>query len=412
MEDIVVQKYGGSSVATPERIRKVAERVARVKKAGHAVAVVVSAMGDSTDDLLALADATSKVHPPREMDVLLSTGEQVSASLLAMALTELGVPAVSLTGWQAGVMTDLSHRRARIRHVRAARLRDLLWNGQVAVVTGFQGLGPGDEITTLGRGGSDMSAVALAKGLGARHCEICSDVAGVFTADPRRVPEARPLKRVAYEEMLELSSLGAQVLQYEAVELAWLQGVRIWARSTFDEEAPGTWIEERGPEMPLREVTGLVGNRQRVRLGVVGVPDRPGVAHEVFKPLAENGVVVDMIVQSITRGTHTDIAFTVPRDQLELAYQVTCREAERLGAERVDVDAGVAQVSAVGAGMATRPGVAAKMFGALSEAGINIQLITTSEIKISCLVAEEDMDRALLVLHRSFGLGDEDLDIG
>jgi aspartate kinase len=401
---LVVQKYGGSSVATPDLVRRVAERVDRVARAGHRVVVVVSAMGDTTDDLLALLAEVDARPAPREVDMLLATGEQVSVALLASALRALGRDAVSLTGWQAGVHTDGVHRKAQIVAVDPARILRELDAGRVVVVAGFQGISPEGEITTLGRGGSDTTAVALAAALGADACEIYSDVDGVYTADPRVVPEARRLPFVSYEEMMEMAHLGAQVLQPRAVECAAQNGVTILARSTF-QEGPGTRIA-RIEGVEAQAVVRAVAHERRVaKLALAGVPDRPGVAHRLFQALADQHINVDMIIQSQSRDGRNDIAFTVAEDELEHARAAAEAVARELGAEGVLAEAGYGKVSAVGAGMATRPGVAARMFGALAAAGVNIEMISTSEIKISCLVRAERLEEAVRAVHRAFGLG-------
>jgi aspartate kinase len=400
---LVVQKYGGSSLATPEHVRRVARRVARAHEAGHDLVVVASAMGDTTDDLLALLGRVSRRPPAREVDMLLATGEQASVALLAAALDELGCPAASFTGWQAGILTDGVHRKARIQRVDAGRIRAALARGQVAVVAGFQGVTSEGEVTTLGRGGSDTTAVALAAALGADACEIYSDVDGVYTADPRVVPEARRLEVVSYEEMMELASLGAQVLQFRAVELAAAHGVTILALSTFT-EGPGTRITGVEALEANPSVRGVAHDRNVTKIVVLGVPDRPGIAYRLFAALGEHHINVDMIIQSASRQGINDIAFTVARDDAERALEVAREAAAEIGAERVVEDSGVGKVSAVGAGMASRPGVAATMFGALAAAGINIEMISTSEIKISCLVREERLEDAVRAVHRAFRL--------
>ncbi len=399
---MTVHKYGGSSVATPERIIHVAERVKAAWQRAP-VAVVVSAMGDTTDDLLGLLRQVAHDPPAREVDLLLAAGEQISAALLAAALEDRGVPARALLGWQAGFATDGVHRKARIREVDPARVRAVLAEGAVPVVAGFQGLHAG-EVTTLGRGGSDTTAVALAAALGCQRCEIYSDVDGVYTADPRVVPDARRLRALSYEEMMEMAHMGAQVLQIRAVELAEARRLTIVARSTFA-DGPGTEIREVDPTESEMTVRGVAHDRNIAKVTIRGVPDRPGFAHRLFAALAGHGVNVDTIVQSAPRDGRSDIVFTVARDDLPRTIEVARAAAEEVGAESAAAEEDVAMVSAVGAGMVTRPGVAATMFGALAQAGVNIEAITTSEIKISCLIREADVEAAVRAVHAAFGLG-------
>ena len=398
---LLVQKFGGSSLANPQLVRHAADVVATARRRGDRVVVVVSAMGDATDDLLDLAAAVHAQPPAREVDQLLATGEQVSAALLAIALDYQGCPAVSLTGGQAGIRTDGLHRRASILGVSAQRVARELEAGRVAVVTGFQGI-RGEETTTLGRGGSDATAVALAAALAADACEIYSDVAGVYTADPRVVPTARKLPAVAYEEMLELASLGARVLQARAVEYAWRHWVVIHARGTFTSEE-GTLVRNLASEVD-RVATAVTCDTNVAKIGLVGVPDRPGVAYQLFSALADHHINVDMIIQSVARDGHNDIAFTVTRDDLAVARQVAAAVAADLGAEGTIWDEGVAKVSLVGIGMASHAGVAARMFQALAAERINIDMISTSEIKISCLVAAGRAHDALRAIHDALDL--------
>lgn len=398
---LLVQKYGGSSVADPERIRRVASRVARAAAAGPLV-VVVSAMGDTTDHLLDLAFGLNPDPPAREIDQLLATGEQQSAALMALTLAGMGVAAISLQGWQAGITTDDRHRRARIESIQADRIREELRLGRVVVVSGFQGMTELSDVSTLGRGGSDLTAVALAAALGGR-CQIYSDVRGVYSSDPRIVPEARLLRRVGYDDMLELASLGAAVLQARAVEVAKRQGVVLELRSTFSDE-DGTTVGEVENVENLPPVTGVCLDGASARIDVLGLPDTPGSAHRLFASLAEAGIVVDMIVQSMPQGGVNHIAFTTEHEQCELALRVAQEAAEVLGAREVLIDREVTKVSAVGAGMQWRPGVAATMFGALAAAGINIELISTSETRISCLVRSQHGRDAVRALHRAFEL--------
>ncbi|CAB1130099.1 aspartokinase II alpha subunit (aa 1-_408) [Candidatus Hydrogenisulfobacillus filiaventi] len=402
---LLVQKFGGSSLATTDHIRRVAERVARTVAEGHQVVVVVSAMGDSTDDLLAKARDLSTTLPPREMDALLATGEMQSIALMAMALETAGVPARSFTGPQAGIRTDGQHGNARITGVEPRRLRQALALGLTPVVAGFQGEGPDGDITTLGRGGSDLTAIALAGALEADRCEIYSDVAGVFTADPRVVPDAAKLAHLPYSDMLELAAQGAQVLQTKAVEYAWDRNVTIHARSTFEEEDPGTVIDGH-PSVTLSPVTAVALNTHIAKIGLTGVPDAPGVAARLFEALAAKGINVDLIIQSLSHDQLNDMAFTVAEADTDRAVAEAERVLAELHGRAVVVDRGVAKVSAVGTGMLGRPGVAARVFRALADAGINIELIGTSEIKISCLIAREHAHRALKAVHEAFNLGE------
>jgi aspartate kinase len=401
---LVVQKFGGSSLATADHIRRVAERIRRDRAAGRRLVVVVSAMGDTTDELLALLRQVTDRPQPREVDMLLTTGEQVSTALVASALWQLGVPAVSLTGWQAGIATDAVHRKAQIRSIDCARIWRELEAGKVVIVAGFQGLSPDGELTTLGRGGSDTTAVALAAALGADACEIYSDVDGVYTADPRVVPAARRIPVISYEEMMEMAHLGAQVLQIRAVECALIHGVEILARSTFT-DGPGTRITGVEAVEDRAVARAVAHDRNVAKLALCGVPDRPGVAHRLFAALAAEHINVDMIIQSQSRQGRNDIAFTVDREDLEHAAEVARAVGRELGVEAVLAEAGYGKVSLVGAGMASNPGVAATMFGALAQAGINIEMISTSEIKISCLIRADRLEEAVRAVHAAFRLG-------
>lgn len=402
---IIVQKYGGSSVADPEKIKNVAARVVRTKRQGRPVVVVVSAVGDTTDHLLAMARQITDRPPQRELDMLLATGEQQSIALLAMAVHALGEPVISLTGAQVGIMTDSVHTKARILDVHVDRLQRELAAGKVVIVAGFQGITENNDITTLGRGGSDTTAVALAAALKADVCEIYTDVDGVYTADPRVVPDARKLRDISYGEMLEMASLGAGVLQARAVEFGAHHGVVIHVRSTFSEE-PGTWVREEKQLEKDIIVVGVAHDRNVAKVVLVDVPDRPGVAHKIFSALADEGINVDMIVQTTKAENTTDLLFTVTRDDLPPTREICQRLVEELGAKGVVEHVGLAKVSIVGAGMVSNPGVAARMFGALAERGINIDVISTSEIKVSCLIDETRLEEAVRAIHQAFDLGE------
>ena len=402
---LVVQKFGGTSVGDADRIRAVADHVARTRRAGKDVVVVVSAMGKTTDDLIRLASEVSSVQPPREYDMLVSAGERISTALLCMALAELGVPASSFTGSQAGIVTDTSHTKAKIVDVRAGRITEALEAGKVPVVAGFQGVSTDRDVTTLGRGASDLTAVALAAVLGADVCEIYTDVTGVFSADPRIVPDAHKLSRLSFEEMLEISAAGGRVLQLRSAEFARNHRVPLHVRSSFTWE-PGTWILEEDVSMVEEEavVTAVVHDASQAKITVTGVPDKPGVAARLFRTLADRSVNVDDIVQNASvRGT-TDISFTVPRIDVNAAVEGVSGHLAALGAEGVTSDEGIAKVSVIGAGMKSHPGVTATMFETLAEEGINIDLISTSTIRISCIVREEDVERAVRALHQAFEL--------
>jgi aspartate kinase len=402
---LVVQKYGGTSVGSPERIRHVARRVVDSAAAGNDVCVVVSAMGKTTDDLLALAAEVSQLPHERELDMLLTAGERISMALLSMAIMDLGRQAISFTGSQAGIVTDTSHGKAKIIEIRARRVREEMAQGKIAIVAGFQGVSTEDEVTTLGRGGSDATAVAMAAGLGADVCEIYTDVEGVFTADPRIVPEARKLREVSYEEMLELAATGAKVLMARSVEFGRNHGVVIHVRSTFS-EAEGTWVrrEEELMEQPI--ISGIAHDTSEAKVTISGVPDRPGIAARIFRPLADAGVNVDMIVQNVSEAGHTDISFTIPKTDLPRAEPVLEATAGEVAARGFTTDPEIAKLSVVGAGMKTHPGVAASMFDALADAGINIEIISTSAIRISCVVRASDVERGVRVVHDAFRLSD------
>ncbi|MGA2520127.1 MAG: aspartate kinase [Acidimicrobiales bacterium] len=400
---LLVQKFGGTSVGDAERVRAVADHVARTRRQGTDVVVVVSAMGKTTDDLLRLASDVSAVQPPRELDMLLTSGERVTMALLCMALAEQGVEAVSFTGSQAGIITDDSHLKAKIIEVRGDRLRQALALGRVPVVAGFQGVSLERDITTLGRGGSDTTAVALAAALGAEACEIYTDVSGVFSADPRVVPEAHRLARVSFEEMLDIAASGGRVLALRSVEFARNHGVPLHVRSSFTWE-PGTWVVEEDPSMEQAVVTAVTHDDSEAKITVTGVPDQPGIAARLFRTLADRTVNVDTIVQNVSLHGTTDISFTVPKTDLAATLVVVEALAPEIGAGEVLADDGIAKVSLVGAGMRTHPGVSATMFETLAAAGINIDMISTSSIRISCVVRADRVEEAVRLLHGAFGL--------
>lgn len=401
---LIVQKYGGTSVGSVERIYKVAGRVAARSRAGDSVAVVVSAMGDTTDDLLALAHSVADRPPERELAMLLTTGEQVTVALLAMALDKLGVPACSFTGPQAGVLTDGVPLDARIRAFSADRVRQALAAGKVAVVAGFQGADADGELNTLGRGGSDTTAVALAAALAADRCEIYTDVDGVYTVDPRLVPAAGKMDFISYDEMLEMASLGAKVLHPRAVECGKEHGVVIHVRSSFNEEE-GTLVKEDTALETGTVVRGIACDSDQAKIAIMGVPDRPGIAARLFSAIGRAGINVDLIVQSIRRNGENDILFTVKAGDLDKTISVLKPVADEIGARDLCAHTGVAKISVIGAGMVHHSGVAAAMFEALAGEGINIEIISTSEIRISCLIDGKRAEDAARAIHRKFGLG-------
>lgn len=400
---LVVQKYGGSSVADPDRIRRVAGRVAAVHEEGRDIAVVVSAMGDTTDDLVSLVKEITGLPSDREMDMILSTGEQVSIALLAMALSELGRPVISLTGAQAGIKTDSAHTKARISEIGTNRIREEFNRGNIVVVAGFQGINQAGDITTLGRGGSDTTAVALAVALKADLCEIYTDVDGVYTTDPRIVPEARKLDVVSYDEMLELANLGAAVLHPRAVELAMKYKMPLHVRSSFNNNT-GTLVKEAEKMEKALLVTGVVCDHNVAKIGLFNVMDKPGIAYTLFKALADEKINVDMIIQSAMRDERNDISFTCSTGDLKKALAVVDRLQPEIGADGYTYGEGVAKVSIVGAGMVSNPGVAAEMFEALYKEEINLEMISTSEIKVSCIIRAEDSEKAVRALHKKFNL--------
>ena len=404
---IIIQKYGGSSLATPELIKNVAKRIATAHTSGNKVVATVSAMGNSTDDLLSLASKVTERPNPRELDVLLSTGELQSCSLVAMALKELGKKSVSLSGAQAGIQTDSSYGKAKIWSLDSERIENELEKGNIVVVAGFQGITRGMDTTTMGRGASDLTAVALAAELGAERCEIYTDVDGIYTADPRLVPNAHKLDEIGYEEMLELASYGAK-MNPRSIELGMVYGVPILVASSF-EDLPGTLIHEEA-DMNIRvgeirnRVRGIATEKNVVKVTVYSVVDRPGVAASIFEPLAESEISVDIIVQNASVSGTTDLTFTINAVDLDNAMEVVRKAAKDLGTENVASSSGFAKVSIVGTGMQDAPGYASRMFGALSEGGINIEMITTSEIRITCIISEDKVGDAARLLHEVFEL--------
>ncbi|MDI6715350.1 MAG: aspartate kinase [Actinomycetota bacterium] len=403
---IVVQKFGGSSVADVEKIKNVAKRVVETKEAGKAVVVVVSALGNTTDELISLARQISPNPPEREMDMLLSTGEQISVALLAMAIYALGHDAISFTGYQVGILTDDSHTKARILDVKSERVLEELDKGKIVIVAGFQGVTIDNDITTLGRGGSDTTAVALAASLKAEKCEIYTDVEGVFTADPRIVPDASLVPEITYEEMLEMAATGAKVLQLRSVEFARNHGVVIHVKSSFTGGA-GTVVKEEDKEMERPIISGVTHDTGEGKMTIFGVPDRPGIAAKIFRPLAAANINVDMIVQTVSYEGYTDISFTLSIDDLLKAENIIKGIVEELGAKGYAHDKGIAKVAIVGAGMKSHPGVAADMFDVLAKNGINIQMISTSPIRIACIIEEKHVEDAVRALHDHFQLSEE-----
>ena len=399
----VVQKFGGTSVADPDRIREVADHIARTQRHGDKVVVVVSAMGRETDELIRLASAVSKVRPGREMDMLITAGERKATALLCMALHDIGSPAESFTGSQAGLLTDTSHTNARILEVRPDRVRASLDAGRVPVVGGAQGVSTERDVTFLGRGGSDTTAVALAHALGADVCELYTDVSGVFTADPRVVPAAHRMRHISFDEMLEMNACGCPKPVMRSVEFARTWRVPLHVRSSFTWE-PGTRVLEEDPSMEQAIVSAVVHDSSEAKVTLAGVPDKPGIAARVFRTLADADINVDMIVQNVSDHGVTDISFTVPRDVLAEATDITGAIASDIGAVGVTTDGSIAKISLVGAGMKSNPGVAATMFETLADNGINIEMISTSAIRISCIVDESNIERAAQVLHTAFGL--------
>ncbi|MCZ6713483.1 MAG: aspartate kinase [Deltaproteobacteria bacterium] len=401
---LIVQKFGGTSLAGLDRIRHAARRIVETRKAGHEVVVVVSAMAGETDRLVGLAHDISPDPDPREYDVLVSTGETQTSALMVMAVQALGVPSRSFTGAQVRVRTDTAHTRARIQAIDVAPIRDELARGAIVVVAGFQGTDQEGNITTLGRGGSDTSAVAVAAALKADWCEIYTDVEGVFTSDPNMVPAARKLERVSYDEMLEMASLGVKVLQVRAVKFAKQYGIPLHVRSSFSDEE-GTWVVTEEDVMERLVVSGVTYNRGEAKVTIFGIPDTPGVAARIFSEISDSGVVVDVIVQNVSTRGHTDLTFTVPREDLSRVLPLMQRLADEFGAAGITSDDSIAKISVVGLGMRDHAGVASKMFRVLSEEGINIEMINTSEIKISVVIEEKYTELACRALHEVFELG-------
>ncbi len=401
---IVVMKFGGTSVGSVERIRGVADRVVHAREAGNDVIVVVSAMGQTTDELLQMAGQITDLPDPRELDMLLTAGERITMSLLGIALNARGCKAASYTGSQAGIITDTQHGAAKITEIRPKRIIEALGAGSVVILAGFQGLSSDYEITTLGRGGSDLTAVAMAGAVGAEVCEIYTDVDGVFTADPRIVPNAAKVEAISYDEMLELAAAGAKVLQPRAVEMARRHGVRIHVRSTFTDD-DGTWVQDRSEDdMEGVLISGVALDTDEAKVTIDDVPDRPGVAAQIFKAIAAEGISVDMIVQNVSHASKTDMSFTAPRADLPRLQGALDALTAEIGAARFTVDDDIAKVTLVGAGMKSHPGVAADMFDVLAAEGINIEMISTSPIRVSCVIRRTDGDRAVQAIHTRFAL--------
>jgi len=400
---LVVQKYGGTSMGSIERIRNVARRVARTYDEGNDMIVVVSAMSGETNKLVALCNEMCEFPSEREYDVMVATGEQVSIALLAMCLQAMGYKAKSYMGFQVPIITDSAFAKARIEEIDGTKIREDLKNGTIVVVAGFQGIDREGNLTTLGRGGSDTSAVAVAAGLNADVCEIYTDVDGVYTTDPRIVPEASKMDKVSYDEMLEMASLGSKVLQIRSVEFAKKYGVVVHVRSSFNDN-PGTLVMKEDADMEAVLVSGITYDKNEAKISVMRVPDKPGIAAQLFSPLSEANITVDMIIQNVSHEGYTDLTFTVPRADFKKALKIVEETAARIGAAGVDSNESIAKVSVVGVGMRSHSGVASKMFSTLSAEGINIQMISTSEIKVSCVIDDKYTELAVRVLHEAFGL--------
>jgi aspartate kinase len=400
---LIVQKYGGTSVGDVERIKNVAKKVAQYKQRGHRIVVVLSAMSGETDKLLKLAYQITDEPNERELDMLISTGERVTVPLLAMALQALGLKAVSLTGRQSGIITDSMHTKARIKSIAKENVKKYLDDDHIVVVAGFQGIDERSNVTTLGRGGSDTTAVALAVALNADSCEIYTDVDGVYTTDPNIVPQARRLERISYEEMLEMASLGAKVLQTRSVEFAAKYRMPVVVKSSF-KEGPGTWVVEEEPSMEKVVVSSVVYDKNQAKITLVGIPDKPGIASKIFGIIANEEINVDMIIQNVGTTDLTDLSLTVPRTEAGKTMKLLKDAAKDIGARDVLQDENIGKVSIVGVGMRSHTGVAAKLFSLLADAGINIEMISTSEIKISCIIRRDDVDRAVRIIHAGFNL--------
>ncbi len=405
--NLIVQKYGGTSLGTLEKIRGVAKRIKKSRDAGKDVLVVVSAMAGETDKLLAMAHELSDLPERREIDLLLSSGERISSALLSIALHGMGCPAVALTGRQMGLVTDSTHTRARIKEINAGRAIDTLKKNHVVVCAGFQGVNEMGDVTTLGRGGSDTSAVALAVALKADLCEIYTDVKGVYTADPRMVPNARKLNMVSFEEMLEMASLGAKVLQIRCVEFAHNFNIPLVVRSTFDETDEGTRVCQENPDMEQPVVSGVMYDKDQSKITIKGVPDQPGIAANIFNALAEASISVDMIIQNVSAEGHTDISFTLATTNLNEAMPIMQKKGKEVQAESVSSDSNISKISVVGAGMRSHSGVAARIFSTLSKEGINMMMISTSEIRVSCIIDTKSTEQAVRALHDEFKLDEE-----
>jgi len=401
---LIVQKFGGSSVANPQRIQNVAQRVVNYRKKGYDLVVVVSALGDTTNELIKLANEINTQPSEREMDMLLSTGEQISVALLAMAIHKLGFEAISFTGAQGGIITDASHTRARIIKINTDKIKEELKRGKIVIVAGFQGVTLNQDITTLGRGGSDLTAVALAKELKADECEIYTDVEGIYTTDPRIESRARKIEEITYDEMLEMASLGAQIMQARSIEVAKKFNVPIQVRSSFSRKS-GTMIIKEVRRMEEVVVSAVTLNRNEAKITICNVPDRPGVAARIFKTLASAGINVDMIVQNVSHLRQTDISFTITKSEFLKAIRLTKKVARDIEAGEVLQDEDIARVSVVGVGMKSHPGVAATMFDTLAKNEINIEMISTSDISISCIIKNKLAETAVRALHKEFGLG-------
>lgn len=400
---LIVQKYGGSSVADTSRIKEVANRIARQKKKGYNVVVVVSALGDTTDNLISLAQEITDSPSEREMDMLMSTGEQMSIALLAMALHKIGLEAISFTGAQVGIITDASHTKAKILDINCKRIESELKKGKIVIVAGFQGITMLDDITTLGRGGSNLTAVALAKALRASTCEMCTDVEGVYTADPRIVPNAHKILSISYEEMLELASAGAQVLQPRSIEVAKKFNVPIHIRSSFL-DTNGTIISKEVKAMEDIVVRGVAVNKNEAKITICTVPDKPGIAAKIFKKIAQANINIDMIIQNVSRTGYTDISFTVMNKDLNKILKITEQVAKSVGAGNVECNDNIAKLSVVGIGMRSHSGIASRMFSALARNKVNIEMISTSEIKISCVISKKSAVKAVRAVHKEFKL--------